>query len=715
MPIEMGAAGRPPAPPHTASANTASTDSSTMTSFRGKSTFLPPKHRNASLETFFRLVENDISRVFNKKREYKVHDNLTNEQRMALKELNSDPTVIIKSADKGGAVVVMSSEDYDAEIRRQLGNATFYERLRSNPTDKYKKEIQTVLTSLLDSGEITKNEYDFMKVDHPVTPVIYILPKIHKNLEKPPGRPIIAGIGSLTEKISTFIDFFLKPHVVTLPSFIKDSMDLIKLLKDIHLPANIMLATFDVESLYTNIPHDGGISAIEFFLSAYHETRTPSVECIKRLTEIVLTRNFFMFKNDFFLQIKGTAMGSTMAPNYANLFVGHFEHNVVLNQAVNPFFHNILFYRRFIDDILVLWKGTETQLSEFQDFLNEKNDNLKFSGVFDKEKISFLDIMISIDGNRLKTDLYKKPTDRNTILHGKSYHPTSLKKNLPISQFNRIRRICSSDQDYAQQCTAMSERFREREYSEEWINSAADRFHTTDQEQCLNRKRHTETDNRLPCITQYSPLSRDFEAIVKRHWPILSSDPNLRDASFRQPPRFVYKRSPNIRNLVVKADRPPDHAPKRFPPVPDGNYRCGQCAQCNFTRKCNSFNHPHTGKSFKIKGVITCNTKNVIYMIKCPCGLAYIGKTTRCLKTRIAEHRSNIRLRDEKNPVAVHFNMAKHNLAALQYIGIEHVAIPRRGGDVDNLLLRREAFYIYTLNTMSPKGMNMYFDLKPFL
>lgn len=102
-------------------------------------------------------------------------------------------------------------------------------------------------------------------------------------------------------------------------------------------------------------------------------------------------------------------------------------------------------------------------------------------------------------------------------------------------------------------------------------------------------------------------------------------------------------------------------------------------------------------------------------MIKCPCGLAYIGKTTRCLKTRISEHRSNIRLNDEKNPVAVHFNTFNHNLATLQYIGIEHVAIPRRGGDIDNLLLRREAFYIYTLNTIAPKGMNMYFDLKPFL
>lgn len=68
-----------------------------------------------------------------------------------------------------------------------------------------------------------------------ITPVIYTLPKTHKDNQKPPGRPVIAGIGSLTEKISTYIDSFSKLHVVALPSFIKDSMDMIKALKEVKL------------------------------------------------------------------------------------------------------------------------------------------------------------------------------------------------------------------------------------------------------------------------------------------------------------------------------------------------------------------------------------------------------------------------------------------------------------------------------------------------
>ena len=102
-------------------------------------------------------------------------------------------------------------------------------------------------------------------------------------------------------------------------------------------------------------------------------------------------------------------------------------------------------------------------------------------------------------------------------------------------------------------------------------------------------------------------------------------------------------------------------------------------------------------------------------MLKCPCGLAYIGKTTRPLKTRISEHRSNIRNHDQKSPVAVHFTKAGHNVSSLCYWGIEQVKLPRRGGDINTFLLKREAFWIYTLETLAPKGLNEDIDLRPFL
>ena len=117
----------------------------------------------------------------------------------------------------------------------------------------------------------------------------------------------------------------------------------------------------------------------------------------------------------------------------------------------------------------------------------------------------------------------------------------------------------------------------------------------------------------------------------------------------------------------------------------------------------------------KVKGRITCKTKYVVYLLKCPCGFCYIGKTKRELKTRIIEHKSNIRLKDEKSPVARHFNKEKHEICTLRFQGIEVVNAPKRGGNRDRLLLQREAYWIHTLNTVFPKGLNEELILNCFL
>lgn len=407
-------------------------------------------------------------------------------------------------------------------------------------------------------------------------------------------------------------------------------------------------------------------------------------------------------------------MGSRMAPSFASLYVGHFENETIFCEARNPFLTHISNWKRYIDDIFFIWRGTEEQLGNFHDFINKNNNNLTFTMEYNKNKMNFLDIMVCKDSTKLYSNLYRKPTDKNVILHGDSFHPVALKRSLPISQFNRIRRICSMDNDYQTQVEDLTNRFQQRHYKTEWISAARQRFESTTQRQCLERTKTKNTEPRINCVIDYSPMGRDFEKTIKKHWYIIQSDPSLKDFSISTP-RIVYKRPPNLRDMLVRADLPPSTQPHFLQNVPQGNFPCGRCIQCNFTKRTKTFNHPRTGKSFKIKGTITCNTCNVIYMLKCPCGLAYIGKTTRPLKVRISEHRSSIRNKDPKSPVAVHFSTANHNVSSLRYFGIELLQPFRRGGDINSQLLKREVFWIYTLDTMSPKGLNEAFDLRPFL
>ena len=65
------------------------------------------------------------------------------------------------------------------------------------------------------------------------------------------------NILNITEYVSAFVDRELQPLLANIPSYIKDTTDLLnKLSRFNNLPDNTILATLDVTALYSNIPHN---------------------------------------------------------------------------------------------------------------------------------------------------------------------------------------------------------------------------------------------------------------------------------------------------------------------------------------------------------------------------------------------------------------------------------------------------------------------------
>ena len=81
---------------------------------------------------------------------------------------------------------------------------------------------------------------------------------------------------------------------------------------------------------------------------------------ICKLLELVLKTNNFEFDNKEFLQVGGTAMGTKLAPSFANLFMGYFEEEYVAPYSKQPFL-----WKRFIDDILIIWTYGQDELTRF--------------------------------------------------------------------------------------------------------------------------------------------------------------------------------------------------------------------------------------------------------------------------------------------------------------------------------------------------------------
>ncbi|RXM29423.1 hypothetical protein EOD39_8793, partial [Acipenser ruthenus] len=100
-------------------------------------------------------------------------NNLTRKEKNALKDFESDPSIIIKPADKGGGIVVQKKVDYIRESQRQLLDSNFYKKLEFDPTNQVKENVTFILQSYVDQGEITKKEYDFLAIKFPRIPFFY--------------------------------------------------------------------------------------------------------------------------------------------------------------------------------------------------------------------------------------------------------------------------------------------------------------------------------------------------------------------------------------------------------------------------------------------------------------------------------------------------------------------------------------------------------------
>ncbi|CAJ0966747.1 unnamed protein product [Ranitomeya imitator] len=188
------------------------------------------------------------------------------------------------------------------------------------------------------------------------------------------------------------------------------------------------------------------------------------------LLNLVLRESFFLFEDDFFVQTCGTAMGSNVAPAYANLYMDHFEREQVY---ANPRFqqHALIWYR-YIDDIFCIWQGNHTSLQEFYNDINTARPELSFTLAFHDNEVTFLDTKVLKDAlGNLNTDLYSKPTDCNSLLLYNSCHPKSTKDSLPRSQFKRVSRIVSNPDIKATRLQEMSDKFRARNYPADLLST----------------------------------------------------------------------------------------------------------------------------------------------------------------------------------------------------------------------------------------------------
>ena len=472
--------------------------------------------------------------------------NLSPDETIALRQLKRRDDIIIKPADKGGAVVVWSRDAYIAEALRQLNDTNHY-----TPLTISRLTADNSLTFKVIKNEIDKDNFTYsghlLKVQTPRQPYFYMLPKIHK--PSSPGRPIVSACSCPTEHISQYLDFLFQPIVTDLPSFIKDSTHALHILANLNDRQAFQpqfLLSMDVTALYTNIPHNEGLVALRHYLDL-RPTPCPPTDTIIRLAELVLNLNSFEFNEAFYQQVSGVAMGTKMGPSYACLFMGYIEHQI-MSTYTGP---TPEYFGRYIDDCLVISSLSEPDLLNFVDYANNFNPSIKFTYEISQESIPFLDILIQLNEGHLSSSVYYKPTASHAYLDYRSSHPLGTLNSIPYSQFLRLRRLCSDEADFTTQAKAMAAKFINRHYPPSVVMNALSRAQQVPRASALTKCTRSTVDRHRAIMT-FHPHNIPVKSILLSKWPLLQEDIDFGQV-FTQPPMIAYRKATSIRDHLVRS------------------------------------------------------------------------------------------------------------------------------------------------------------------
>ena len=190
------------------------------------------------------------------------------------------------------------------------------------------------------------------------------------------------------------------------------------------------MASFDIKSLYTNVPIKETINIIlDLAFPANDLFQKFDRASFKKLLEITLLDSYFVFNGKLYNQLDGLAMGSPVAPTMANLFLC-FNEKVWLQNCPKNF--KPVYYRRYMDDTFLLFKE-KNHVNLFRDYLNKQHKNIEFTVEYEEDStLSFLDVNVIKSHNVFTTQTYRKPTFTGQCLNFNSF--TSFKYKLNVVQ-----------------------------------------------------------------------------------------------------------------------------------------------------------------------------------------------------------------------------------------------------------------------------------------
>jgi hypothetical protein len=404
----------------------------------------------------------------------------------------------------------MDLESYVIQVLQEHLLTPDYSQLSQTEMKHRMSNLRSTLQSIItiNQDKLNKAEITYFQRSmktHFRLPIFYGLPKVHKTPMS--LHPVISCSNSLLSVFSIWLDHKAKELLPLIQSYLKNSTALIQSLKNIHIPDNALLFTADAKSMYTNIDITTGLTSISNFFHTNERnlpTNFPSA-LFQQILEIVMKNNIFSFADSYWLQLCGTATGTPVACAYATLTFGHHKNTVLLP----TFSNNLLFYRRYIDDVFGIWLPTPGDSLTWENFKKTLNNwcKLEWTVKTPSKKTHFLDLNITIEKSSIVFSTYQKPLNLYLYIPPSSAHPTSCLKGLIKGELQRYW-LQNQRQNFEDLVTKFIERLHARGHSLESLSQiflqTAESLDIT-QRAIRTNTQNTNNDNTLYIHWTYHP------------------------------------------------------------------------------------------------------------------------------------------------------------------------------------------------------------------
>ena len=420
-----------------------------------------------------------------------------------LKDLMNNKDIVLLSGDKETATVIMKKADYVNKINQMLSDGI--------QNGVYIESEDTTLKDLSHFQNFIRNnfkdhpQYKKMMPDQHQPARLYGTAKTHKfdsydeiTTDNIKLRPIMDQQGTMVYNASQVIADYLRPLSEN-KYIIKDSLSFPTFLSENRLNEDEEDVSYDVESLFTNVPVD---DTIEYIIDNIYESKRLKPICsktiMKRLLKKLTSECLFTFNNVIYKQIDGCAMGNPLSVVFANIYMAKLERDIV--DPSNP-----ILYRRYIDDIFTRKKKEErdTLLPK----LNNYHKNIRFT--VENNLSKFLDTKLEIENGQYKTKVNR---NRKHPMHWSSCVPKKFKRNIINNDLHRASKISS---DFNDEVNAIRGKFLKADYPKRFIESVITAFNKNNQNKTNEEQDKKKDEQKKITISIRVPFCSKNEAISK--------------------------------------------------------------------------------------------------------------------------------------------------------------------------------------------------------